>query len=181
MNCELLLLLFAVYPPCLRLRLGGGQAVHRLLFTCPSLIWVDHKPEAMEGTKVSLKPVRIFSEEFRKERVKEYEKGEFTVKELSRLFSIKEGVIYRWIYKYSAYNKRGIKVVEMSESSSKKVKDLQKRIRELEQIVGQKQLNIDFLEKMIEIAKEQYGLDIKKKSGTQPLSGLDQVGKKDGV
>ncbi len=135
----------------------------------------------MEGTKVSLKPVRIFSEEFRKERVKEYEKGEFTVKELSRLFSIKEGVIYRWIYKYSAYNKRGIKVVEMSESSSKKVKDLQKRIRELEQIVGQKQLNIDFLEKMIEIAKEQYGLDIKKKSGTQPLSGLDQVGKKDGV
>ena len=135
----------------------------------------------MEGTKVSLKPVRIFSEEFRKERVKEYEKGEFTVKELSRLFSIKEGVIYRWIYKYSAYNKRGIKVVEMSESSSEKVKDLQKRIRELEQIVGQKQLNIDFLEKMIEIAKEQYGLDIKKKSGTQPLSGLDQVGKKDGV
>lgn len=135
----------------------------------------------MEGTKVSLKPVRIFSEEFRKERVKEYEKGEFTVKELSRLFSIKEGVIYRWIYKYSAYNKRGIKVVEMSESSSKKVKDLQKRIRELEQIVGQKQLNIDFLEKMIEIAKEQYGVDIKKKSGTQPLSGLDQVGKKDGV
>lgn len=130
---------------------------------------------------MSLKPVRIFSEEFRKERVKEYEKGEFTVKELSRLFSIKEGVIYRWIYKYSAYNKRGIKVVEMSESSSKKVKDLQKRIRELEQIVGQKQLNIDFLEKMIEIAKEQYGLDIKKKSGTQPLSGLDQVGKKDGV
>lgn len=113
--------------------------------------------------------------------MKEYEKGEFTVKELSRLFSIKEGVIYRWIYKYSAYNKRGIKVVEMSESSSKKVKDLQKRIRELEQIVGQKQLNIDFLEKMIEIAKEQYGLDIKKKSGTQPLSGLDQVGKKDGV
>ena len=86
---------------------------------------------------MSLKPVRIFSEEFRKERVKEYEKGEFTVKELSRLFSIKEGVIYRWIYKYSAYNKRGIKVVEMSESSSKKVKDLQKRIRELEQIVGQ--------------------------------------------
>lgn len=135
----------------------------------------------MEDTKVTLKPVRVFAEDFKKARVKEYEKGEFTVKELSRLYSIREAVIYRWIYKYSAYNKRGLKVVEMSESSSKKVKDLQKRIQELEQIVGQKQLNIDFLEKMIEIAKEQYGFDVKKKSGTRPLSGSDQTGKKDGV
>lgn len=136
---------------------------------------------SMEYTKVSLKPVRIFGEEFKKERVKEYEKGEFTVKELSRLFSIKEGIIYRWIYKYSAYSRRGLKVVEMSESSTKKVKDLQKRIQELEQVVGQKQLNIDFLEKLIEIAKDQYGIDIKKKSGTPPLSGSDQTDKRGGV
>jgi predicted RNase H-like nuclease (RuvC/YqgF family) len=69
----------------------------------------------------------------------------------------------------------------MTESSSKKIKDLQKRIQELEQVVGQKQLNIEFLERMIQIAKDQYGIDIKKKSGTRPLSGLDQTDKEEGV
>lgn len=135
----------------------------------------------MEDNKIRLKPIRVFGEAFKKERVKEYERGEFTVKEISQLFSIQDRIIYRWIHKYSAYNRHGLKVVEMSESSSKKVKDLQKRIQELEQIIGQKQLNIDFLEKMIEIARDQYGIDIKKKSGTGPLSGSDQGGEKGGV
>ncbi len=31
--------LFTVYPPNLRLRLGGGQAVYRLLFTVHSLLF----------------------------------------------------------------------------------------------------------------------------------------------
>ena len=63
----------------------------------------------------------------------------------------------------------------MTDSSEKKVKELNKRIEELERIVGQKQLNIDFLEKMIELAKEQYGIDIKKNSSTPPSTGSDQI------
>ena len=66
----------------------------------------------------------------------------------------------------------------MEESSYKKVKDLQDRIKELERVVGQKQLNIEFLEKMIEIAKEQYGLDIKKNFNTPQSSGSGSIAKK---
>ena len=66
----------------------------------------------------------------------------------------------------------------MEESSLKKVKDLQERIKELERIVGQKQLNIDFLEKMIEIAKEQYGIDVKKNFNTLQSNGSDSIEKK---
>ena len=45
----------------------------------------------------------------------------------------------------------------MADSSKKRLKELSQRIGELDRIVGQKQLNIDFLEKMIELAKDEYG------------------------
>ncbi len=65
----------------------------------------------------------------------------------------------------------------MADSGKQKLKDLQKKISELERIVGQKQLNIDFLEKMIEIAKEHYGIDIKKNFDTPPSAGSEKTSK----
>ena len=132
----------------------------------------------MKAKNVKINSRRNFSEEFKKARVKEYEKGNFTVNELSRLYGVHRVIIYRWIYKYSTYNKKSIKVVEMSESSTKKLKDLESRINELEQIVGQKQLKIDYLEKMIEIAKEQFDIDIKKNSDTLQSDGFRKTDKK---
>lgn len=118
---------------------------------------------------------RSFSEEFKKQCVLDFESGRFTVLELSKLYNISFALLYRWIYRYSAYNKRKIKMVEMADSSDKKLKDLYKRIEELERIVGQKQLNIDFLEKMIELTKDQYGIDIKKNSNTPPSIGSEKT------
>lgn len=132
----------------------------------------------MGTKKVTLQSRRVFSEEFKKNRVKEYERGKFTVKELGRLYGIQEAVIYRWIYKYSYYNKKSIKVVEMSESSTKKLKDLELRIKELEQIVGQKQLKIDYLEKMIELAGKELDIDIKKNSDTLQSGGFRKTNTK---
>jgi transposase len=132
----------------------------------------------MRTKKVTITPKRIFSEEFKKVRVKEYESGKFTVKELGRLFNIQEAVIYRWIYKYSVYNKKSVKVVEMNESSTKKLKELELRIKQLEQVVGQKQLKIDYLEKMIDLAKEELNIDIKKNSDTLQSGGSGKTSKK---
>ncbi|MBP2834312.1 transposase, partial [Aquimarina sp. U1-2] len=67
--------------------------------------------------------------------------------------------IYKWIYKYSTFNEKGFRVVEMKESSNKKMKDLEQRIKALEQVVGQKQIKIDYLEKMIDIAKDELDID----------------------
>jgi transposase len=127
--------------------------------------------------KITLKSGRVFSEDFKKTCIKEYETGQFTVLELSKLYQIQPVIIYRWIHKYSTYNKRRIKVVEMADSSKQKVKELQKRVADLERIVGQKQLNIDFLEKMIEIAKDHFGIDIKKNFDTPPSAGSEKTSK----
>lgn len=121
----------------------------------------------MKAKRVTLQAKRIYSEEFRKQCVKEYESGDQTVRELSQLYGITEPSIYRWIYRYSTYNKKKLRIVEMDESSTKKVKDLQQRIKDLERIVGQKQIKLDFYETMMEVAKDQLGLDIKKNYSTQ--------------
>ena len=127
--------------------------------------------------RITLRNSRVFSAEFKQTLVQDYEKGQFSVSELSKLYQIHTTIIYRWIQKYSSYNKRKIKVVEMADSSKQKLKDLQKRVEELERAVGQKQLNIDFLEKMIELANTLYGIDIKKNSDTPPSTGSDQTSK----
>ena len=58
-----------------------------------------------------------------------------------------------------------------SKSDTQKIKALQDRIRELERIVGQKQLLLEFKDKMIEIAENDYGVDIKKRVGSKLSSG----------
>lgn len=113
---------------------------------------------------------RVFSEDFKLKIVKSYESGEYSVPELEKIYDINNVSIYKWIYHYSRYNEKNIKVVEMKDSEFKKIKDLEERNKELERALGQKQMNLDYLEKMIELAKKQYNIDIKKNSNT-PQSG----------
>lgn len=112
---------------------------------------------------------RKFSEEFKKQIVKEFESGKYSVPQLEKLHRINNRSIYNWIYKFSTYNEKGYRILEMKKSSTSKIKDLESRIKELEQVVGQKQIKIDYLEKMMEIAKDELDIDLKKNFNT-PLS-----------
>ena len=110
--------------------------------------------------------------------VKLFESGQRTVLELTKEFDLREGTVYNWIYKYSEYNKKSIQIVEMKDSQQSKIRELEKQVKDLEQAVGRKQMNVDFLEKMIDLAKEQYDIDIKKNFNTPPTGGSRQTGKK---
>ena len=122
-----------------------------------------------------IKKRRKFPEEFKKNLVNDFEKGMYSVSQLERLHNISDRVIYRWIYKYSTFNEKGSRIIEMKESSSKKVKDLEKRIKELERTVGLKQIKIDYLDKMIEIAKDELDIDIKKNFDTLQSPGSEKT------
>ena len=124
--------------------------------------------------KTNLKKIRKnrrYSEEFKKQLVVDYESGGYSAIELSRLHGLGHQLIYIWIYKYSTFNKKGYRVVEMKPSSLTKVKDLENRIKELEGIVGRKQIGIDYLEKLIELAGEAYDIDLKKNCSTPQSTG----------
>ena len=118
-----------------------------------------------------LRKNRQFSEQIRRKAVDEFRSGKFTAKELAELYHCGERTIYNWIYKYSPADSPKINVVEMSQSTDQKLKDLQNKIAELEQALGRKQIQLDFYEKMAELAKEEYNIDLKKNSSTGSSSG----------
>jgi hypothetical protein len=72
--------------------------------------------------------------------------------------------------------KKGERQIVERKSDTRKIAELKDRIKELEQIVGQKQLKIDFQEKMIEIAEEMYQIQIKKKLNSKQSSGSGVTG-----
>ncbi len=129
----------------------------------------------MNRNLVKIKRKRVFADELKRKIVDQYEKGEMTVLELEKFYNIGNDNIYNWIYKYSNYNKKSIQVVEMKDSSGKRIKELEAKIKELERIIGTKQINIDFLEKMIEIAKKDYNIDIKKNYSTLQSNGSGKI------
>lgn len=121
--------------------------------------------------KRKLQRRREFSDEVRRKVVREFRQGNHTVKELAALYHVSEQSIYRWIHKFSATDEPTITVVEMADSTDKKLKDLQQKIADLERTLGQKQIKLDFYEKMMDLAEEEYDLDLKKNSFTKPSRG----------
>jgi hypothetical protein len=73
--------------------------------------------------------------------------------------------------------KKEHKQVVEPKSDTQRIKMLEERIKELERIVGQKQLLLEFKDKMIEIAEATYNVDIKKKVGSKLSSGTTSTGK----
>ena len=125
-----------------------------------------------------IKKHRQFSEGFKKQIVKDFESGKFSVSQIESLHGISNKSIYKWIYKFSTFNQQGYRIVEMKRSTTTKVKDLETRVKELERVVGQKQIMIDYLEKMMEIAKDELGIDVKKNFNTPQSPGSVKTQKK---
>ncbi|MBA2744687.1 MAG: transposase, partial [Flavisolibacter sp.] len=99
------------------------------------------------------------------------ESGKASVLQVSREYEVSETSVYRWLEKYSRTLRSSTKIVVEMESEGYKTKELEKRIKELEAALGRKQLEVEFLNKMIEIGKEELGVDLKKKFSTQPSTG----------
>ena len=120
---------------------------------------------------------RNFSEDFKIKKVRELEKNLSSVGDICTTYSVSRTSVYRWIYKYSAMAKKQVKQVVEAKSDTLKIRALEDRIKELERIVGQKQLLLEFKDKMIEIAEATYNVDIKKKVGSRLSSGTTSTGK----
>ena len=132
----------------------------------------------MEANLKQIRKHRRFSEDFRKGIVAQFEKGEFSVPQLEKLYGIANATIYNWVYKYSNFNEKGSRIVEMKDSNQTKLKELANKVKELEQMVGQKQMAIEYLEKMIELAKTELNIDLKKNYNLSQSNGSKPIKKK---
>ena len=123
---------------------------------------------------------RRFSEDFKKKKVKELECNLVSVSDICKTYSVTRTAVYKWIYKYSIMAKKNVRQVVEAKSDTQKIRMLEERIKELERLVGQKQIMIEFKDKMIEIAESTYGVDIKKKVGSKLSSGSTTTDKHTG-
>lgn len=107
---------------------------------------------------------RSFSESFKIKKVQELKSGQTRIFEIVREYSVSRSSVYKWINKYGMSNKKKPDrlIIEPS-SDTLKIQSLRKRVAELERIVGQKQIQLEFNKKMIDLAEDHYQIDIKKK------------------
>jgi len=118
--------------------------------------------------KLEISVRRTFSEEFKRQKVQLLIEKKISIGDLSKLYQVSRMSIYRWLYRYSPHHKKGTVQVVQMESEAEKNRVLLEQIAELERTVGQKQIQIDFLEKMIELASSELKVDIQKNFATRP-------------
>lgn len=114
---------------------------------------------------------------FAKSKVRELELGLTSPSDLKKAYEVSYTTIYRWVDKFGSMKSKKEKLVVEVESDSVRLVELKKRIAELERTVGQKQIMIDFQQKMIELAEDEYGIDIKKKFSGEQLNTSGSTGK----
>jgi transposase-like protein len=123
---------------------------------------------------------RHFSSDIKKKIVRDLERNFNSTSDVCKTYQVSRTSVYRWIFKYSSMAKKQHKQVIEPKSDTQRIRVLEERIKELERIVGQKQLLLEFKDKMIEIAEATYGVDIKKKVGSKLSSGSTSIGKNTG-
>ncbi len=110
---------------------------------------------------------RRFSDSFKIKKVRELEIGKVKVSELCKQYEVSDTNVYQWLKKFGTMKDKKERLIVETDSDTKQLLELKKKVAELEQIIGQKQILIDFKDKMIDLAEEAYGVDIKKKYSTQ--------------
>src|SRR5690349_4387242 len=105
---------------------------------------------------------RVFSDSFKRQVVKDIENGKASVAAVCREFSVSDVSVYNWLHKYSNYLQKGVKLVVERHSEMYRSMELEKELKEVQAALGKKQLQIEFLEMVIELASKELGTDIKK-------------------
>ena len=134
------------------------------------------------NVKISLKPRRIFSDKLKRKIVKDIEQGKVSVPGAGREYDVSCTAVYRWLKKFSAHLHPSKTLVMQMDSEQYRSKELEKKVAELEAALGRKQMEIDYLNKLIEIAGQDLAIDLKKNTSMIASGGAGKTkGKKDSV
>jgi len=117
---------------------------------------------------VSIKTIKRYSVPFKKQVVLEYENGQ-SLSALAQKYGITGGAtIQGWIKKYSRQGFRHNLMRIQSSTEADQVKKLQSKIEDLNEIVAQLSLDNFMLKRCLEVAEDELGHPIEKKSMTLP-------------
>ena len=126
----------------------------------------------------SVSPLRVYSESFKVKVVKEVISGKFSSKESARqYYGIKsKSAILDWMRLYSGaegITKTG-RLLKKQDSMSEEIAKQSMRIKELESALRNEKLKVELSNAFIDIAKEKYGIDLRKKYGAKQFNESKQ-------
>jgi len=126
----------------------------------------------------SVSPLRVYSESFKVKVVKEVISGKFSSKESARQhFGIRsKSAILDWMRLYSGaegINKTG-RLLKNRDYMSEEIAKQSMRIKELETLLRKEELKVELSNAFIDIAKEKYGIDLRKKHGAKQFNESKQ-------
>ena len=110
--------------------------------------------------------VRTFSDAFKREKVELISLGKLKIAEVSKIYGVSKSAVYVWIQKYGKIAP-GERIVVEKVSEAAKTLELQKKIAELERVIGRQQVKIEYQDAVIDIGSELLGEKIKKKYDSQ--------------
>ena len=105
---------------------------------------------------------RTFSEAFKRAKVAEIDAGKIKIADIVRIYGVRDHNVRKWIKKYSILPQTHTRMVVELESESLKTEQLAKKVAELERVIGQKQLEIDFLNTLVTVSSQEVGIDLRK-------------------
>jgi transposase-like protein len=108
-----------------------------------------------------------YSQNFKDAVLQEVRKGELSIISISRLYDISYVTVYKWMKDnlIPTPDKETIYVdLKDHKGSLDKIRELEKKIQQLETVLSDKVLENCALQAMVNVAKKKYGIDLKKKS-----------------
>jgi transposase len=129
------------------------------------------KDEILVKKELANKYNRTFSTALKQKIVSDFEKNKVTIAEICDLYGVTKTSVYKWIYKYSLSYQSNTKTVVQMESEAQKNKDLYQENTNLLRIIGQKQVELDYLHQLIAQASSALEIDLKKNFAPPAFGG----------
>jgi transposase-like protein len=98
---------------------------------------------------------------------KQYIEGDQSLTQLAQIFNVPHQSISRWVRQFSSELAEEIIISSMTEQEQKDAEALHKQIEALKKKLEYKEMKIFALETMIDLAKTELGVDIRKNSGAK--------------
>lgn len=119
----------------------------------------------MSTKKGKVQTRKRYGECFKRARVKQFEDGEFSVHQISRLYGVSYQTIYNWISKYSFMAKKNAIIVEVPNSQSERLKQLEQQLAEREALIGRMTIQLDLKQRMLDLYEDEMP-EFKKKAAS---------------
>ena len=118
------------------------------------------------------KVIRRYSEPFKLKILDELTTGKLNKNQLGKLYGINPTTINEWIRKYNRKDLMNTRIKVETKDEITRIKELQKEIKQLKQLLLKKDLDALVLDSYLEVAAEQLGYksvtELKKKLNIQP-------------